>query len=431
MKSRNALVETARLFKVGAMVLLFTVVFFGTNTAYPQNNDNEEQARKKYEFELAKSWSFGWENYKNKQYEGATKHFWRLVKIDTIQKFPRVYRYLGDSYFKLNQPDSAQLVFEMGARKHPDDPHLHRMLGYLLLQRDQIVEAIDEYEKVKELEPESVEDLKQLASLYVRADRINDAIETYERILELDPDHVEAQKNLSELLRTTGDIEGVIEAKLKVAEQDSQNAQVRFDLGKLYFDQGKYEEAIQWFNALLQLSPSDVQAMEHIGQSYQRLEQYGKAIEQFKKILEIEPKNKRVMCQISRSYTERGNFSRARTYARRALSIDNAYGLGWIVLGEAYEASAEQCDAGDGTLGYDDKLVYELAYQKYVRASRDLEFKGDAETKINYLSPLLPTNEDVFMHSTEKRPATSCYEWIPDSEFNDRFWNNLDRRIGK
>jgi len=430
-KLQSAFQETARLFKTGMMVLLFAVLVLGANTAYPQNNDDEEQARKKYEFELAKSWSFGWENYKNKQYERATKHFWKLVKIDTIQKFPRVYRYLGDSYFKLNQPDSAQLVFEMGAKKHPEDPHLHRMLGYLLLQREQIAEAIDEYEKVMELEPESVEDLKQLAALYVRADRVNDGIATYERILEIDPDNVEAQKNLSELLRTTGDIEGVIAAKLKVAEQDSQNAQVRFDLGKLYFDQGEYEKAIMWFNELLQLSPTDIQAMEYIGQSYQRLEQYGKAIGQFKKILEIEPKNKRVMCEISRCYTELDNFASARSYALRALGVDKAYGLGWIVLGEAYEASAERCDIGDGTLGYDDKLVYELAYQKYARAARDLEFKGDAESKINYLKPLLPTNEDVFMHSTDKRPATSCYEWIPDSEFDNGFWNNLNQRLGK
>jgi len=419
------------LFRARAWLILLTVFLLGTSQMFAQNNNDEDQASKSYQFELAKSWSFGWENYKNKQYERATKHFWKLARIDTVGKFPRVYRYLGDSYFKLNQPDSAQLVFEIGAKKYPEDPHLHRMLGYLLLQREQTEEAIEEYETVVELEPESVDDYKQLASLYVRADQVNRAISTYERILEIAPDDIEAQKNLSELLRTTGDIEGVIDAKLKVAEQDSQNIQVRFDLGKLYFDQGEYQKAIKWFDELLSLSPNDVQAMEHIGQSYQRLEEYGKAIAQFKQILDIEPESKRVMCEISRSYTELGNFSSARTYALRALGVDNSYGLGWIVLGEAYEASAERCDTEGGTLSYDDKLVYELAYQKYRRAARDLEFKTDAESKINYLKPLLPTNEDVFMHSDDTRPSGSCYEWIPDSEFGDDFTKRLNQRIGK
>lgn len=431
MKVKSIFGAPIRLFRARNWLILLTVFLLGASQVFAQNNNDEDQAQKAYEFELAKSWSFGWENYKNKQYERATKHFWKLARIDTVGKFPRVYRYLGDSYFKLNQPDSAQLVFEIGAKKYPEDPHLHRMLGYLLLQRAQIEESIEEYETVVELKPESVEDYRQLASLYVRADQVNRAIATYERILEIAPDDIEAQKNLSELLRTTGDIEGVIDAKLKVAKQDSQNIQVRFDLGKLYFDQGEYENAIKWFDELLRLSPKDIQAMEHIGQSYQRLGQYDKAIAQFKKILDIEPKNKRVMCQISRSYTELGNFSNARTYALRALRIDNAYGLAWLVLGEAYEASAERCDTEGGTLSYDDKLVYELAYQKYQRASRDLAFKTDAQSKINYLKPLLPTNEDVFMHSDDKRPSGSCYEWIPDSEFDDTFAKNLNQRIGK
>lgn len=372
-----------------------------------------ELARKKYIFELNKSWSFGYENYKNKQYPSSAKHFWRVVKLDTINKFPRVYRYLGDCYLKTDQPDSAQIVFEIGLEKHPDDAHLHRMVGFLKSQREQVDEAIVEYEKVTELEPESVDDLKQLAALYVKADRVEDAIATYDKVLELDPDDLDAQSNQAALMGATGDVEGVIANKEKIRSQDPKNSQVRFDLGKLYFDTEQFEKSIELFREFLTLSPDDVAAMEYIGNAYKNLERYNDAIAEYKKILAIQPDNKEVMVEISRSYKELRRFSSARVYANKALAISRSYGLGWIALGEAYEASAEHCvGQKDGKVEFNDKLVYELAANQYRKAMKDLAYRQEAERHISFLQAVLPTKDDKFMHKNETKATGECYSWI-------------------
>jgi len=370
-------------------------------------------AAKKYNFELVKSWSFGWENYKNRQYDRAKKHFWKLVEIDTIKRFPKVYRYLGDCYFKSNDPDSAQVVFEMGVKKYPEDPHLHRMVGFLKAQREQIDEAILSYEKVVELEPKKKDDWKQLASLYVRADRIQDAISAYDTVLQLDPNDLEAQTNQSTLITSTGDVQGAIESKLKIAEQDSLNSQVRFELGNLYFNEGEYEQAIKWFQEFLVLSPNDLGALEKIGMSYERLEKVRDAIKTFKQILEADPQNKKAMCDISRSYKELGRFVRARTYANKALAVDRTYGLAWIALGEIYEAAADKCvKKKEEKVDFNDKLVYEIAAAKYRRALKDMAYRQNAERHLSYLQGILPTSEDKFMHKNQKKPTGECYDWI-------------------
>lgn len=410
---------------VGGLIFIMTIVLslnVLTAEAYAQKKKKKgesngevdaEMARKKYIFELNKSWSFGYENYKNKQYPSSAKHFWRVVKLDTINRFPKVYRYMGDCYLKMDNPDSAQVVFELGSKKHPDDAHLHRMVGFLKSQRGQVDEAIIEYEKVAELKPESVDDLRQLAALYVKADRIDDAIATYDKILTLNPDDLDAQNNQAALMGMTGDIEGVIANKEKIRAQDPQHSRVRFDLGKLYFDNGDYEKSIELFNEFLTLSPNDAAAMKYIGDSYNNLERYNDAIAQSKKILKNQPNNKEVMVDISRSYKELGRFSSARLYANKARAVDRSYGLGWIALGEAYEASAEHCvGQKDGKVEFNDKLVYKLAAIQYEKARNDLAYRQEAERHLSFVQAVLPTADDYFMHKNQSKPTGECYDWL-------------------
>jgi tetratricopeptide (TPR) repeat protein len=408
-------------YRTGVMIILSFVLVMFSDNVYAQKkkhkNKNDEvdleAQRKAYEFEMTKFWSFGFENYKNKQYADATKHFWKVAEMDTIKKFPRVYRYLGDSYFKLQKPDSAQIVFEMGIKKYPEDAHLHRMVGYILAQKELTDGAISEYETVVKLDSESVNDWKQLALLYAKVDRYDEAISAYEKVLQLDPDDEEARNNVSALYTVTGQSEKATEAKENVREQEPENAQVRYELGIIYFNQGEYEKSIERFKEFLALSPGDVNAMEYVGSAYQRLERYREAITSYKKILKIDPSNKKVMAEISRCYRGLNNFSLARTYARKALAIDNSYGLGWIALGEVYEASAEACvNQKNGKVDFNDKLVYELAYKQYKKALQDLEYRSEAQRHIDYLQGVLPTTEDKFMHKNQTQAKGDCYKWI-------------------
>ncbi|MFQ6112916.1 MAG: tetratricopeptide repeat protein [bacterium] len=418
LKENNSLLNVwCRLGVMGIVVILALCTFSDDIYAQKKKKNNEqadlESQRKAYEFEMTKFWSFGFENYKNKQFADATKHFWKVAKMDTIKKFPRVYRYLGDSYFQLQKPDSAQIVFEMGIKKYPDDSHLHRMVGYILAQKELTDEAISEYETVVQIDSESVRDWKQLAALYAKVDRYDDAISAYERVLKLDPDDEEAHNNVSALYAATGQSEKAREAKERIRKQEPENAQVRYELGVIYFNQNEYEKSLERFKEFLALSPDDLTAMEYVGSAYQRLERYREAIAEFRKILNIAPNKKKVMAEISRCYRGLNNFPVARTYARKALAIDNSYGLAWIALGEVYEASAEYCvSQKGGKIEYNDKLVYELAYQQYRKALRDLEYRNEAERHINYLQGVLPTTEDKFMHKDQTKAEGECYNWI-------------------
>ena len=113
------------------------------------------------------------------------------------------------------------------------------------------------------------------------------------------------------------------------------------------------------------------------------------------------------------SYTSLGKYTTAMARTRKALSIDPKYGLAYLTRGIIYETASDRCsDKRDGKISFDDKLVYQKAYNEYKKASGDIMWRSDAQKRMSYLAPLLPQNQDFFMHPDQKEPKDPCYEWI-------------------
>jgi len=388
-----------------------------------ETSESEAMAAKRdslmqvYKRKLMITWSLGFENYKNKQYQDAVKHFWRIVKMDTIDMFPDVYGLLQDAYFKLGKADSAEMVVRLGVEKRPQDVGLRRVLAYIENAKGNVDAAIKGYEFVVEHEPKSIDDWRRLADLYVRANRLDDAIRAYNKIVELNPKDKKAQEALAALFRATGQAERAVEQKEKILATDPTNTKLMFELGETYFRMGEYPKAIEKFKMLLQITPNDVQALEYLGNSYQNIEKYRQAIATYQKLLKQElsdRKRKKVLAEMARCYKELGQWTVARRYARRSLNIDPKFGLGLIAMGEIYEAAAEKCvsQRKDQKATFDDKLVYEMAANYYRRASQDLEYRDEAKRRLSYVEVLVPTQEDRFFNKGKTKPTDPCYSWI-------------------
>ena len=374
----------------------------------------QDSLRKIYDFELNKAWSTGYEYYKNKAYQNSIKPFWRVIELDTIDRFKDKYSLLSDAYVKLNNPDSAQIVLEMGVEAYPDNAHLHRTLAYFLDGRGLSEEAIVEYEKATEIDPSKINDWKALGNLYIKNDQLDEATSAFEKVTELDPKDQDAQRTLSRLYKSSGNADAAIQRMEQVKKLNPNNTENLFNLGKEYFNSDNFSQAIVNFEAVIKLKPNDTMAMEYLGNSLQNKGTYRRAINIYNEIMKLNPKNKKVLCDIATCYKELGQFQTARNQARKALKIDPQYGLPHIVVGEIYEAQAEKCYTARGKKlpDFDDKLVYDLAYREYQKALKDIQFKDLAERKMSYVRDFRPTKEDLFFHKGQKKPKDSCYNWI-------------------
>ena len=123
----------------------------------------------------------------------------------------------------------------------------------------------------------------------------------------------------------------------------------------------------------------------------------------------------KLLIDLIRCYNLLKNYGTARNYANRAIRKDNSYGMAYIRIGEAYEYCAEdvvQKKGGFAKMTFDDKLIYELAYGQYRKASNYPDAAGIAGRRMNAIRNLLPSKEDKFMNPDQKRASNRAYKWI-------------------
>ena len=365
-------------------------------------------------FEVAKNWSLGHENYKNKEYDRVARYFWKVIELDKEKRFKDVYSLLGQTYFELGKIDSAEMVYKKGVEVFPNNVHLNRSLAYISINKGDDMNAIKYYEKVVELEPESLADWKQLAPLYAKNDMVDKAIAAYQKIIELDPNDADARNVLTALLRETGNEEAALEQMEAALAKNPQNTQLLFDLGRVYTRMREWDKAAEKYEALLKIDPKDLVVREDLAKIYQRSEQYRKAIAEYKNILKLDPKNARAMASIANNYLLLGQLRTAKQYARRAMKLDRAYGFPYIVLGRVYEKAVEECKkkAGRERDNFDDKLIYKIAYDTFKKAQSDIEVRQEALARMQSLELVIPKQEDYFMHKGKKKATDPCYTWV-------------------
>ncbi len=375
----------------------------------------QDSLDKVFIYQLDLNFSIGNEHRKNKNYKDAVKPFWKVVKLDTINRFPDIFTFLADCYMKLDQPDSALIVFTMGTERAPQKIHNHRMRAYLLAAKGEREEAINEYYKTIEMDPHKIEDYKSLGNLLIGENRLDEALQTYEKIVNLAPEDADAQKTYSSLIAETGgDITDIIAAKEDALIKNPEDTRLMFELGELYFKQVEYKNAIVKFSMFLEKNPDDVRALEYLGNSYQNNEEYKKAISIYEKVIKLQADHLKVISEMAACYRELKQYPKARTIVNSAIKIDSNYGYAHIVKGSIYEATADACinQRDKKIVNIDDKLVYKLAYDEFQLAANDIQYQDVARNRMNYVKQDIPTPQDKFMYPNKVKAELPCYNWI-------------------
>ena len=377
----------------------------------------EDSLQKVKEFEITKNWSTAFEYYKNENYTDAKRYIMKVIQLDPEMQladkihYNDIYARLSNCYVKANMPDSAQSALEQGLKYFPDNIYLHESLGFMFRKRNQFDGAIKHYKKVSELQTDKSEIYKILGDLYRRTQQIDLAIEQYENYTKLEPNDRDAKDTLTGMYSATGRSEDALASKEKMLEENPEDAGLMYELATVYFDEGNYPKAIGMFNRWLQKEPKNTDALNNVVEAHLNTENYSSALNVLQKILNLDKNNINVIIKMSDVYRTQIRYTTARNWARRALKIDRNSGLAFISIGKTYQEAAKTCVDKKGSFKYDDRLVYQKAYNEFKKASRDPFMKGQAERHMKGIEGNLPTAEDKFMN-TYTEPKEACYKWI-------------------
>jgi len=167
---------------------------------------------------------------------------------------------------------------------------------------------------------------------------------------------------------------------------------------------------------LYKIEPSP-QAAYNIAQLFVKKDDHTKAIEYYTKAAaELEEGSDDILK--ANCYYKLGvlalaqkQFSKARNYAYDALKLNNSWGKPYLVIGNAYAASSNDCNENEFTK----KTVFWAAVDKFIQA-RDVDesVKEQADKLIATYKKYFPKTEDAFFYDVKKGDTYEVGCWIKE-----------------
>jgi tetratricopeptide (TPR) repeat protein len=229
--------------------------------------------------------------------------------------------------------------------------------------------------------PERVDGRNLLAISYWERGEIEKAIDEYEKLLEIDPGFTPAYNHLGYLEYSNGNFNKALRYFDKYLQLLPDQANPHDSRGEILMAVGRYDEALDEFKTAYQIEPQFDFVLYHMAEAYMSKGMYSKADQIFRKIGDLirEPQDTlNLMVNVGRSYWRRWDPEMARIMA------DSLY-----QFAENRESLQAARFWGDVTNGFASLLDkdYDEAEKYLVRARQFTEEPGeknDLESSVNY-----------------------------------------------
>jgi TolA-binding protein len=192
--------------------------------------------------------------YLQKRYEKVTEYAPQYVQSATAKRLPEIAKIIGDSYYQLQQYDSAMTYLDMHQEKASSlTREDYYQLGYVSYKLDKYDKAIKNFEKVTDKEDELAQNAYyHLADCYLSKDKKNNAKLAFEFAAKLDYDPQIKQNALFNFAKITFQLKNspfndAVKAFKKYIVQypDADNIQDAYSyLVKAYLNTNNYKEAL-------------------------------------------------------------------------------------------------------------------------------------------------------------------------------------------
>lgn len=119
-----------------------------------------------------------------------------------------------------------------------------------------------------------------------------------------------------------------------------------------------------------------------------------------------------ILSDLGKIYYKLNQYPKARTYALKALKLNPSDGMSYILIGDMYAASADQCGDNDLTK----KTAYWAAVDKYYQAKKaDPELAELANKRIATWSKYFPQTDKIFFHDLVEGAPYKVECWINEN----------------
>jgi tetratricopeptide (TPR) repeat protein len=161
----------------------------------------------------------------------------------------------------------------------------------IYLRMGEIEFALENYQKVVELEPSNWQALYGQAEIYTNNKMYLEAEYLYMQALELNPLNLTLRLSLGSNYMDNGEFDKAIDVFYRASDIYPGRAEPFYQIGLAYFKQGLFEKAISPYEEVIEVNDRFIQAYIDLGKIYLFYNDCRKAIYYFEKAMYIGPQN--------------------------------------------------------------------------------------------------------------------------------------------
>jgi tetratricopeptide (TPR) repeat protein len=229
---------------------------------------------------------------------------------------PDLYDLLGDAYSQLKDSAKAENAYRKAVEADPDDPGHHHGLAQALMDQNKYAAALEQFQKLSELEPGNWENQLRTSELERRLGQFDQAEASLARARQLAPGNLQILDSEASLDEDEGRFDdGIKVLSDTIAGFKNQPGANTFalgflygHLGEMYRDQGNYQSALEAFQEMAKVSPESAKRAQMLTiDTYRESHDIDRAIAEAKKAHDADPKSQDATVTLALLYGEKSD----------------------------------------------------------------------------------------------------------------------------
>ncbi len=220
-----------------------------------------------------------------------------------------LYNILGAVFAGELKIDEAIQNYNKSIEINPEYAEAYNNLGIALQGLNKTSEAIESYKKAINLKENFPGAINNLGNVILNLNRPTEALEYFKKALEIKSNYAEAFYNMGMSYKKLGDKDKSLASFLKAIEIKTDYAEAYNYIGLLYFDEGEYEKSLEYFKKSIKIKPNYEIAYNNLGNLLSDLGKIEEAADQYNKAIKIKNDYARAYSNLLLTLNNKTNFN--------------------------------------------------------------------------------------------------------------------------
>jgi tetratricopeptide (TPR) repeat protein len=270
---------------------------------------------------------------------------------------PRLWELLGDAYNQIHDLPNAEQAYRQALEAQPDDINHHKELAQTLLSEEKFPEALEQYQRLSQMDAEDPDNYLRLAEIYRQLKQLDKAEQNVLLAKQRAPNSLEVtyyeasiyqdEGRLDDSIRVLSDAVTTVKTESEFTPSRRRTLAILYQqLGQLYRETGNYTAAVNTFEEMLRLgAEEDRRARVMIIDTYRDARDISKALDAARKAADAYPKDRPIRISQALLFGENAQPDQAVSQLRALLDGSSTDFEIQLDIAQVYEESKRWADA--------------------------------------------------------------------------------------